>query len=231
MNEQDIEQIEAALGYTFKSRAHLQMALTHPSYRHECDPEGGDNQRLEFLGDAALGMITASHLFRRYPDMDEGALTLFRSRLTNRDILARIGVQLKLGEVLLLGRGEETSGGRERASNLTDAVEALLGAIYLDSGMRSVERVFKKLWADDLALNEPAHENGNPKGRLQEFCQSKWKVSPTYSIIEESGPPHARQYTSQVRISDKPYASGTGPNKRTAETAAAEATLGMLESE
>lgn len=222
-----LKKIEKQIGYRFKKRAYLVAALTHPSYRHENGGILDDNQRLEFLGDAALGLAAASDLYRRFGDIDEGALTHKRSHLTNRTTLAYIGRELELGGHLLLGRGEEQSGGRQRNSNLTDAVEALIGAIFLDGGQKAVERVFKKLWAHHLEEVEQ-DDTGNPKGELQEYCQKRWKISPSYRIESQTGPAHAREYVCVATIKDKDYGTGRGMNKRTAETQAAQETLNIL---
>lgn len=231
MNKEIMRSIEKRLGYRFKDSALLVAALTHPSYRHETVSEMQDNQRLEFLGDAALGLASAAVLYERFPAMDEGALTHLRSRFTNGATLARIGRDLALGDCLQLGRGEEASGGRKRSSNLTDAVEAVIGAVYLDGGYRAVSRLFLHLWADDLTETAVTDHDDNPKGRLQEWCQQRWKLSPTYKITEAVGPPHARQYTTTVYIKDEPYGVGIGPNKRTAEMEAARQALTRLEQE
>lgn len=222
--------LEKQLGYRFRRKARLLAALTHPSFRHESDCVEEDNQRLEFLGDAALGLVAAAHLYEQLPDQDEGALTHARSKLANRNALARIGERLELGNYLQLGRGEERSGGRERASNLTDAVEALIGAAFLDGGLKAVEKVFRKLWHDDLDM--PAcSESENPKGQLQEYSQKRWKVSPTYQVIEEHGPAHAREYVCMVRINDQEFGPGRAMTKRAAEAEAAQIALQQLTAE
>lgn len=220
--------IEKKLGYRFKKRQRLALALVHPSYRHENEGITDDNQRLEYLGDAALGLVVAADLYERKPDWDEGLLTQWRSEAANRKTLARIGVSWGLGEVLLLGRGEEQSGGRSRDSNLADAVEAILGAVYLDGGLKAVLKVYGKCWADMIDMPSTTIA-GNPKGALQEYCQKKWKVSPTYRIVEEKGPPHAREYVCQALIKGKAYGTGQGMSKRVAESQAAQATLMELE--
>lgn len=222
--------IEKKLGYRFRKRSYLGVALTHPSYRHEQEGILEDNQRLEFLGDAALGLAAAADLYRRFGEVDEGALTHKRSKLTNRSTLARLGLELEIGEHLLLGRGEEQSGGRERDSNLTDAVEALIGAIYLDGGQKAVERVFKRLWHAELDA-VTAEDMDNPKGALQEYCQKRWKVSPSYRIEAQRGPAHEREYVCVARVKDKDFGTGRGMNKRSAEMQAARAALKTLREE
>ena len=239
MNRCERKTLEKKLGYRFRRRHYLEAALTHPSYRHENDGVDEDNQRLEFLGDAALGLVTAADLYHRFDKEPEGVLTDLRSRLANRDTLAHIGHELELGPLLRLGRGEERSGGRERASTLTDATEALIGAAYLDGGYKAVERIYRKLWnsqreddtAEERAQQKPhatVLRNANPKGKLQEYCQKKWKVSPEYQILSETGPSHARHYEVVAVIRDQPCGVGRGSNKRSAEIDAARATLNQF---
>ncbi len=239
MNRCERKTLEKKLGYRFRRRHYLEAALTHPSYRHENDGVGEDNQRLEFLGDAALGLVTATDLYHRFGTEPEGVLTDLRSRMANRDTLARIGHELELGPLLRLGRGEERSGGRERASTLTDATEALIGAAYLDGGYKAVERIYRKLWnsqRDDYTTAEQSQQkphfhvlrSTNPKGQLQEYCQKRWKVSPEYQIRSETGPSHARHYEVVAIIRNQPHGVGCGPNKRSAEIAAARETLNQF---
>jgi ribonuclease-3 len=220
--------IERKIGYRFKQRSILDMALIHPSYRHESDHLDDDNQRLEFLGDAALGLAAAADLYRRHADMNEGDLTHRRSQMANRTTLAAIGKELGLGELLQLGKGEEKSGGRERESNLTDAVEAIMGAVYLDGGQKAVDRVFARLWRNYQEQVTPPAE-GNPKGILQEFAQKKWKISPVYEVVNEVGPAHAREYICSVSINGHIQGEGRGASKRVAEGKAAQAALASLQ--
>lgn len=224
MDKSARKEIEKKLGYRFKKRDLLELALLHPSYRHENPDAGEDNQRLEFLGDAALGLAAASDLYAEFSEHNEGSLTQMRSRLANRSTLAALARDLKLGDYLLLGRGEERSGGRQRASNLTDAMEAVIGAVYLDGGQKAVQKIFRRLWADELNRQQ-ADEIDNPKGRLQEYCQKKWKVSPSYRVTSETGPSHAKEFVCVAYIKGEAYGTGYGSNKRDAEMAAARETL------
>jgi ribonuclease III len=223
-----LKAIEKKLGYRFRKRAHLQQALIHPSYRHENKDVTEDNQRLEFLGDAALGLVSAADLYHRFADEAEGPLTHMRSAMANRTTLARIARTLELGHHLLLGKGELRSGGPERESNLADALEAVLGAVYLDGGLKAVEKIYRRLWGEALAHVAPDLDD-NPKGELQEYCQQRWKVNPAYRITREQGPAHARSYVCVATIKDIAYGEGTGSTRRTAEAAAARATLAQLD--
>ncbi len=220
--------LEKKLGYRFGRRRHLETALTHRSFRFESEGVSTDNQRLEFLGDAALGLVTGAHLYEQFPDFQEGELTRIRSHLTNSKTLARIAAQIDLGAFLRLGRGEQQSGGQQRSSNLGDALEAVIGAAYLDGGIRAVTKIYKKLFVAEV---HPATRNpgiDNPKGALQEVSQRRWKSSPRYRILREDGPPHAREFTVEVLLNGEPAGTGRGPNKREAEMEAARRALETL---
>jgi len=216
---------EKAISYRFKKKKRLEDAFTHPSFRHETDSSMADNQRLEFLGDAALGLVAASRLFAQHKDCQEGELTRMRSSLTSTKALARAAASVDLGRFLRLGKGEKQSGGHSRESTLSDAFEAVVGAAYLDGGIKAVERIFDKIFKDD-ALSAGSHSlSTNPKGTLQELVQQEYRTSPTYEVLRESGPAHARHYTVQVRINGTPCSTGEGRNKRDAEVDAAQNAL------
>jgi ribonuclease-3 len=212
--------IEKAIGYRFRKRDRLVLALTHPSFRFENPDFDADNQRLEFLGDAVLGVLAAAHLYREY-DVSEGELTALRSRLARGETLSRLARRIGLHEHMRIGKGERRSGGHERASNLADGLEAVIGAVFLDGGFRACEKVFKHLFVP--ALVELAGENArhNPKGELQIRCQSLWKRSPTYRVIATDGPAHARVFTCEVTRPDGRTATGSGLSHRAAEVGAA----------
>lgn len=221
-------ELERALGYRFRSKARLKAALVHRSYRFENGADTGvDNQRLEFLGDAVLGLVAAAHLFRQLPDGDEGVLTAARSRLTSGTALAQVAQRLGLGDWLLLGKGEDHSGGRTRSSNLADAMEAILGAAYLDGGLAAVETIFASRFAPSEKAGAP-DAGDNPKGRLQQVCQMRWKRSPQYGVQSETGPRHARRFTVSVQLGARRLGTGDGASKREAEAAAARDALTRL---
>ena len=220
--------LEKAIDYRFRDEALLTQALTHPSYRCEHGAVGGDNQRLEFLGDAILGQLSAERLFKAFPTCPEGDLTTMRSHLTNGQSLAAIARELGLGEFLRMGKGEENSGGRRRRSNLTDALEAVIGAAWLDGGRRAVERLFEHVFAGRIESLLDDTQHTNPKGMLQELSQKQWNRPPAYEVVAEDGPPHARHYTVAVRLPDGTVARGAGASKRAAETAAALALLATI---
>lgn len=213
--------LEKLLGYKFKDQDLLETALTHRSYRFENDDIYSDNQRLEFLGDAVLDMLTAEHLYERYPDDDEGVLTSFRSQVTSGKALADLGAVLELGSFLLMGRGEESSGGRKRSSNLADALESVFGAAFVDGGIKAVNKIFKKVFVPCIDRLSGDVWADNPKGKLQEYSQRRLKTSPLYHILSKEGPSHACSFTVEVVLSNGLKGMGVGVNKREAEVAAA----------
>jgi len=218
--------LERELGYRFRSKARLEAAFLHRSFRFENGEDTGlDNQRLEFLGDAVLGLVAAAYLFRRFPGQDEGDLTAARSRLTSGAALARLAKRIDLGAWLKLGKGEERTGGRARASNLADALEAVLGAAFEDGGLKAVEAIFHRLFVPPLASDAVAEGDENPKGRLQQLCQQRWKLSPVYTVQAEEGPLHAREFRVAVTAGKRVLGRGHGRSKRAAETAAAREAL------
>ena len=221
-------ELEKGLGYRFRRKRLLEIALTHRSYRFENTGVSRDNQRLEYLGDAALGLVAADYVYHAYRDLQEGALTTFRSQITRGEALAEVGRDVGVGQFLLIGKGEDRSGGRDRTSNLADAMESILGAAYLDGGVSAVERVFKKLFVPRLDELGGDLWAGNPKGELQEYCQRVWKTSPRYRVLRQHGPAHARRFTCEVELRDGTTAQGAGQNKQAAETDAARRALKML---
>ena len=217
--------LEKNLGYRFRKKKIIDEALTHRSYRFEHEDVEFDNQRMEFLGDAMLGAVIAAYMYEKFQDRPEGALTSFRSQIASGKTLGHIGKSLDIGKYLKIGKGEEASGGRKRTSNLADALEAVIGAAYLDGGLKAVEKIYKKVF-----LPYAENINGdiwadNPKGKLQEHCQRYWKQSPIYRIVSTKGPPHAMIFTVEVEIPDGQTALGGGRSKREAEIYAAMAIL------
>ena len=213
--------LEKELGYTFRRKYRLEQALIHPSFRYEVDTIDSDNQRLEFLGDAALGLIAADYLYDVFPDFNEGQLTKVRSQITNTRALASAAKSINLGDYLKLGKGEKQSGGNTRASNICDAFEAIIGAAYLDGGLKAVKKIFKKVLHPQVAKAAENQWLDNPKGALQELSQRKWRCSPKYRIVKEEGPAHSRKFTVEVSINTTVCGKGTGTNKRAAEVTAA----------
>lgn len=230
MNE--ISSIEAALNLTFRDKALLRRALTHRSYINE-NPDYllEDNERLEFLGDAVLDFITGEYLYHRFPEMAEGRLTNLRSALVRTETLAQFAVELKLGDHLFLGRGEEESGGRGRLAILCDAFEALLGALYLDNGLEATREFVYQVIEPTLQEIMSLDTAKDAKSRLQELAQSHFRITPVYRTVKEEGPDHAKEFTVEAVIGDKIYGQGQGFSKQTAAQAAAEQALDVLQQE
>ena len=213
--------LEERIQYKFRNSLLLAEALTHPSLGHETQRHHFDNQRLEFLGDAVLQLIFTEYLFDQYPECSEGALTKLRARLVSREGLRLLAQNIDLGRYLMMGKGEESSGGRERASALADAYEALIGAMYLDSDYVTVRRTVlteAREYLESLDLDPP---ETNPKGRLQEILQAISPVSPIYPIVDQSGPEHQKRFVAKILWNGRELGQGEGRSKKEAEVAAA----------
>ena len=217
--------LEERIGYQFRDSQLLTEALTHPSVAHEKQKKHFDNQRLEFLGDAVLQLVVTEHLFTRYGEAGEGRLTIQRARLVSRQALKVHAARLDLGPHLLMGRGEEASGGRQRDSTLGDAFEALLGAIYLDSDLETARRFILEEMRHDLAGLEEEPLEVNPKGQLQEILQGISPRSPVYELLAQEGREHEKTFSVRVVWENYVLGEGTGRSKKQAETAAALAAL------
>ena len=217
------------LGYTFKKPELLELALTHPSVSHELGEKMGNNQRLEFLGDAVLQLIISAELYKRFPARDEGSLSKARARLVNREALAERAREIHLGKELSLSRGEDRNDGRNRPSALADAFEAVVGAIYLDGGFIKVKKFIHTQFANQFAEADSGRHKGNPKGELQEILQGKSAVAPEYRLLETEGPDHARSFICAVRHSGRELARGSGKSKKNAEMNAAAAAIDSLQ--
>jgi len=210
----------------------LSRALTHRSYLNENKDAIEDNERLEFLGDAVLDFIVADWLYNHYPEKPEGDLTRLRAALVYTDQLAEFAKMINLGQALRLGHGEIQAGGRDRNTLLCDAFEALVGALYLEGGIKAVNQFMVPLLldvVDDIFQN---HMDDDTKSRFQEWAQGNGHSSPRYVLIDEKGPDHAKMFEMEVRIGKKPYGRGLGTSKQSAEKAAAKEALiklGILE--
>jgi ribonuclease-3 len=215
-----LRDLERSIGYRFKDRALLQEALTHPSYCAEHGASGRHNQRLEYLGDAVLGLLAAQHVFGRHADADEGRLTALRSQVASGRALAAVARSIGLGAYLRLGKGEERAGGRERGGMLADSMEAVFGAAWVDGGLRASSKLFTKLVAARLESLPADGGSDNPKGDLQEKTQRELRCAPVYERLTIEGPAHAPVY--RVRVSIPGYtATAAGSTRRLAEAAAA----------
>ena len=213
--------LEERIEYKFRNSLLLAEALTHPSLAHEAQRYHFDYQRLEFLGDAVLQLVVTEYLFSHFQAEAEGQLTKLRSRLVSRDALRTHAAALDLGRYILMGRGEEVSGGRERTSTLADAFEALIGALYLDGGLDVAKNFILTQTRADLAKLAEEPVDFNPKGDLQELLQSISPRSPLYELVSQSGPEHEKTFVSEVVWEGIVLGQGTGRSKKQAETAAA----------
>lgn len=220
--------VQEQLNYQFKRPELLRLALTHPSYAHEHPEEGGEechNQRLEFLGDAVLDFMVAAWLYREYPHYSEGPLTRLRATLVCTETLASLARDLGLGEALRLGRGEAESGGQDRPANLCDALEAAVGAFYLDADLATVWSRLEAWFAREAATILQAESYVDAKSRFQEWAQASLGITPAYRIVDEVGPDHAKTFTAQVLLDERVVGEGEGQSKRVAEQSAARAAL------
>jgi ribonuclease III len=216
-----IESLQNSLAYFFKDISTLEQALTHRSFANEHPAaEAAHNERLEFLGDAVLNLVLSDILLKKFPDLPEGTLSKMRAGQVNEKRLAQLSVQLDLGAYLLIGKGEEMTGGRKKASLLADAFEAVLGAIYLDGGFQSatnfVDRLFRSELEDDLDQSSDDY-----KTLLQEYCQGKLKTVPVYRVFKEEGPDHKKIFFVEVKIADRVISKGRGKTKKEAQQKAA----------
>lgn len=221
MNAEKLEEFEQLIGYTFKNKRLLRLALTHSSYGHEVMiRQNGprDNERLEFLGDAVLELITSDYLYKQYDTIPEGRLSKLRASLVCEPTLAECARNVRLNEFLYLGKGEKQNKGDERDSIISDAFEALIGAIYLDGGLEPASVFVDRLVLDDIESKRLFYD---AKTELQIIIQNKYQCVPTYDIISEDGPPHDKMYTVSCMINDVEYGRGTGNSKKSAQQKAA----------
>src|SRR5262245_11689448 len=224
----DYAELEARLGYIFRDRFLLQLALTHPSVAHEQGVPVKTNQRLEFLGDAVLQLTLTRELYEKFPTVGEGVLTKARAKLVNRRTLADRARHIGLGRYLRLSRGEEMHGGRERPSALADTFEALLGAVFLDGGFEAAQRFILSEFHDAFTGLSVIPVLENPKGELQEFLQAISSEAPHYHVASATGPDHDRVFECTVHHAGIELARGRGKSKKAAEREAATAALNRL---
>ena len=225
-----LSSLQRALGYTFESADVLRSALIHTSYVNERPGRGLEaNERLEFLGDAVLGLVVAHHLYDERPDSPEGELTVLRAWLVRQSTLARWAQQVHLGQYVLLGRGESREGGRERPALLARCFEAVIGAVYLDGGLEAAREVLLPFVEGELQRGFTPQLVVDAKSRLQQVCQAQFDSTPVYTLVEHTGPGHAPQFTVEVRVGPEVVARGSGHSKRAAQQAAAHSALQQLD--
>ena len=219
----DLEALQQTLCHRFRDLDLLRRALTHPSYVNEHPEDGiGDNQRLEFLGDAVLDFVAGAWVYRHYPDFNEGRMTRLRAALVRTKTLARLSRKTGIGEALRLGRGEEDAGGRSRDANLCDAFEAVVGALYIDGGLAASEAFVEPLIGPVAEVTLQAETDWDAKSRLQEWSQAELGVTPRYRIVAEKGPDHAKTFVAEVLLLKEVAGQGSGRSKQAAEQAAAQ---------
>src|SRR4030042_5470368 len=221
--------LQKKIHYRFKSLDLLDQGLRHKSYVHENLEVGGqDNERLEFLGDAVLDLVISHLIMERHPDYPEGNLSRLRAGVVNEARLAKIAGELALGDYLLLGKGEEMTGGRQKSSILAAALDAILATVYLDGGVKKAWQVVSQLFSFHLDLAEQEGFYQDFKTKLQEFSQETLKATPRYMVVKEFGPDHDKVFGVKVMIQDKVAGVGAGKSKKEAEQGAAQRTLQKL---
>ena len=225
---EDLGALESVMGYAFKDPSILKLALTHPSFCAGNSSPNRHNQRLEFLGDAVLELVLTMELYKKFPNQNEGDLTKARARMVNRKRLAELGMQLHLGDYILLSRGEEGTGGRQRQSTLADAFESIIGAVFIDGGWESARSVVLGRFAGELSQISFDVGSDNPKGRLQELLQVGSNHPPEYHIESVTGPDHARMFECSVFHNGFELGRGMDNSKKAAETQAASRALEVL---
>ncbi len=222
-----IKDFEKILGYTFRNKHLLMTALTHSSYANECGKLCSNYERLEFLGDSILGMITSEHIFTRFKDLHEGKLTRLRASLVCEKTLKSFAEKLHIGDFLLLSHGEERTGGRQRASILADAFESIIAAVFLDSGLNESKKIVLRFISNELeGTYDLIHDY---KTELQEVLQSSSRKELKYNVVGESGPDHDKTFVTEVTIQGVTYGQGTAGSKKEAEQLAAKSALEKIQ--
>ena len=230
-NNENLKELEEILGYKFRDRKWLVRALTHSSFANEQENETRDNERLEFLGDAVLGLVASDLLFAANSG-DEGALTRAKSYLVSARYIGKLAKKLRLGEFLWLGHGEEKDGGRGKKSILANVFEAVIAAVYLDGGIEEARNFIVRVYGDAIAeIDKEGLLRHDHKSYLQELIQSKELPAPVYSLVEASGPDHSKQFTVEVKIggAGPVLARGSGGSKKIAEQEAARTARALIE--
>lgn len=225
----DLVALQKTLEVSFNNLSLLEQAMVHSSYINE-NPGFAPvaNERLEFLGDAILGLIVAEKLYQDFPDLTEGEMTKLRSALVRRDTLAGVASTVKLGNHLYMGKGEEASGGRNKSANLAGALEAVIAAVFLDGGLAITKDFVLRLFGEELQKVIKPDTGIDYKSQLQELIQSKYHSPPTYRLVEAMGPAHDKRFTVEVIAGDTVLSRGSGKSKKMAETEAARSALEQL---
>ena len=225
-----LDNFQKKIGYTFSNPSLLDLSLTHSSFSNESQGSG-NNERLEFLGDLVLGLVIGDYLLEKRPSLSEGSLSFIKSILVNKKTLASLADEMALGDVLLLGKGERLSGGKNKASLLADGLEALIAAIYRDSGLEEARRFVCRFFRKEINTALHAEEIRDYKSLLQEKSQKSFNIVPVYQVIGVEGPDHNRVYTLQVLVNGRILGTGSGKTKKEAEQAAAGIALNRIDQE
>jgi ribonuclease-3 len=229
---QELHELESRLGVRFSDINLLNQSLTHTSFIGEKEESRLEsNQRLEYLGDAVLGLAVSFYLYEQHPELFEGQLTKIKAAAVSEPILCRVAEELQLGRYLLLGRGEELTGGRQRPSILSDALEAIVAAIFLDRGFEEAQRFIRRTFGAIIEDIRHQRQGQDFKSMLQEKIQSRTNRAPEYEVVEEIGPDHNKRFVVEVRMDDQILGTGFGASKKEAEQAAAAQALEAIESE
>jgi len=226
----NLNAVEENVHYTFRDKNLLLHVLTHKSYSNE-NKMLYSNERLEFLGDAVLDLIISDYLIRKFPASPEGDLSKLRAMIVNEDTLSTIAKGIGIGKYLLLGKGEDLTGGREKPSLLSDALEALIAAIYLDGGINDATTFVKNSFNEEIKHYVSKGVTYDFKTDLQEYCQGRFGVLPKYRVAKESGPDHKKVFEVRLLINDEPYGAGIGKTKKEAQQRAAQEALERLKRE
>lgn len=224
-----LKELEKILDYRFKNKNLLQEAFTHKSYLNESKrQEGRDNERLEFLGDAVLDLVISEQLMIQNPLFPEGDLSKMKSKMVSERALERVSRRMNLGKFLFLGKGEELTGGREKASLLADSLEAIIAAIYIDGGFASAKRFTMLAFSPEFESLDQSKELQDFKTELQEYCQREFDTLPKYNVLKEIGPDHKKIFEVEISIKGKLLGSGKGRSKKEAEQQSARKALEKL---
>lgn len=221
-----MKEFEHKIGYTFKDKSLLETALTHSSYANENNIE--NNERFEFLGDSVLGLVVSRKLFADFPDVDEGVLSKLRASIVCEEGLCELAEKIDLADYIRLGKGEGKTGGRSRPSIISDAFEALICAVFLDSDFETVRKWLLSILPERFSDESVSENFGDYKSKLQELLQKNGDVNITYSIIDESGPDHNKSFTCAVSVNGRILAKGVGRGKKIAEQEAAKRAIELL---
>lgn len=222
----EIENLEKKISYCFKYKENLTLALTHSSFANENKSEGmGNNERLEFLGDSVLNLVISERIYKEHPELKEGEMTKTRANIVCEGSLAKCSSNLDLGAYILLGKGEEMTGGRDRASILSDMFEALIGAIYIDGGIKNARKFINKVMSKIIEESMDENNLKDYKTQLQEIVQRNSGSTISYEIVAEKGPDHDKHFITRVRISGRASGTGEGRSKKESEQNAAKEAL------